>query len=319
MENCHGGRDATRFLIQKLCRSGRPKDFSVLCEALTDAEFDHLACLLKKTVPDDEAVRRAARKAEESMQPQNKIQNLFDSLNVTMQSIADIQQDLVRKTTEASQYRDMYEQQREINEKMKEKMQKAMNSNVTSYIEKNIQSGDCVDSSIPERRPSSIQRYFHDWMMLRLPVNSSSTTEQIARQLGADIVLYTIYHANPPALPNKYAKCMREMVDEILTRHKTVLEQCVDMLMIDEVIGLQALWNISDYLFRREDNQQPVNWGHIASLYAFGGYLAQQNSSTNPQLAYFIGDFLGYYISVRLGKEIDMQGGWVRLLCFCLS
>lgn len=291
MKRYQCGREATRWLLRRFCLHGGAKHFQILCEALDVKEYPHFSKCLKDTNPDDKEVCVAAQAAEKDMKQRFK----FDAVRLDFKNVDNFITEYYHLETEN-------ERLQKINVQLNEELEhaKGMKPGVKSYIL------DCVDSS----QNGNV----NDWLKLRSLVDSSSFTEQIARLLGSDIVQYMTCHDNPPPAPNKYAECMRKMVDKILSKHQEVFDQFVEDLEIDEVNGLQSLWNIADHFFFKTDESKSTVWEHIATLYAFGGHLAQQNPSENLRLAYFIGDFLGYYVSKRLAKQIDKQGGWVSLI-----
>ena len=141
-------------------------------------------------------------------------------------------------------------------------------------------------------------------------VLDANVRESITITTAIDIISYLscgeFKKVEPPK--NKYEATMRRTVKELITRNKDLFEQYINKIKDNEVTGIQFLFNVADEIFR--DNQ--YNWGRIAALYAFCGWLAKHDvgvGSAQPHQA--IGEFLGYYVSEKLGPWIDSNGGWV--------
>jgi BCL2-like 1 (apoptosis regulator Bcl-X) len=244
----------------------------------------------------------------DQVSPVAKLQTLWQKLEET-------QKDIVAENEYLRQHNENLQSELKNVEERKARLRESrleMNPNVVAYINERITAkkdvGDAVDSAKSQQSP--IPSFMRGWLNLRSPVMNSNATEQIARQLGADIVLYKCM-PNPPVAMTPYAKRMREVVDEILSTYEDSFESILDVLYLDEINGLQTLWNIAEEVFCYDKEDSHPHWGHVATLYAFGAYVAMHSFNTSPQMANFVGDFLGYYVSKKLGHAIDKHGGWV--------
>ncbi|KAI0220831.1 hypothetical protein LSAT2_027704 [Lamellibrachia satsuma] len=148
----------------------------------------------------------------------------------------------------------------------------------------------------------------------RSAANIGTLTDAISRALGIDIIEYMIatqLNNEPHVATSKYAKTMRRAVHELSKKYDDIFKKFIQDLSIDELNGFQTLANVADELFR----EGPINWGRIVALYAFGGYVARYSvSSQDSDVINMIGEFLGFYVSKKLGDWIREHGGWDAFL-----
>lgn len=148
----------------------------------------------------------------------------------------------------------------------------------------------------------------------RSAADIGTLTDAISRALGIDIVQYMIATQSdnaPPVATSKYAKTMRRAVHELSKKYDDIFKKFIQDLSINELNGFQTLANVADELFR----EGPINWGRIVALYAFGGYVARYSVSPNDiDVINMIGEFLGFYVSKKLGDWIRENGGWDAFL-----
>lgn len=140
-----------------------------------------------------------------------------------------------------------------------------------------------------------------------------SESRHIARLIGTDIVKYAISSLssaeNTPRVLLEPARCMRTMVDKVISDNpedfRKMITDLLQNVQLDNVFAtLKAVAN--------EVIGDNVNWGRIIAIYAFAAWMAKYFASIgNSNLAYTVGEFIGYYVSEELGNWIDKNGGWV--------
>ena len=175
-----------------------------------------------------------------------------------------------------------------------------------------LQGERCVDMADTSDKVNMDDFMKEKALRRRSAADIGTLTDAISRALGTDIVQYMIATQSnkvPPVATSKYAKTMRRAVHELSKKYDDIFKKFIQDLSIDELNGFQTLANVADELFR----EGPVNWGRIVALYAFGGYVARYSVSPNDgDVINMIGEFLGFYVSKKLGDWIRENAGWVR-------
>ena len=142
--------------------------------------------------------------------------------------------------------------------------------------------------------------------------NSLLECERIARYVGKDLVRYVVQKTQQTgqirAPSNAYTRTMRTVVDEILDRHDKLFTHFIVKLNMDQIKGYDTFVTVADEIFAEGD----FNWGRVGVLFAFAGFVARFAAENgNERMATFMGDFIGFYVAKKLGKDINNQGGWV--------
>jgi len=168
-------------------------------------------------------------------------------------------------------------------------------------------------------QPSSCSQTFTPDQLKRVKVT--------AYKLGEDIVVYVSSKARPaqhyPKPFNSHSKTLRRVVDELSDRHTILFKSMVDKLHIDKPeSGRTSFIGIANEIF----SDGKYNWGRIATLYAFAGWLAKYCVENNvcstgvesannacDNVVQMIGETAGKYVAEKLADWISTQGGWVRL------
>ncbi|ELT87488.1 hypothetical protein CAPTEDRAFT_198866 [Capitella teleta] len=302
-------REISSDLFKTIIRKGQENHYAILCTVLKDEGYEHVVQQLNATDLTQYNYNFDAS-------PQKKMQALCEQLANMQQDIYAENEYLKSKLgTINRELKSVEEREARLRESKAE-----MDPNIVAYINERITGralpSDSVDAAgVGSLGSSFIPPYIQEWMNLRKPVMNANATEQIARQLGADIVSYKCMSDPPPAITT-YATRMRAIVDEILVRYEESFVKFMDVLYLDEINGLQTLWNVADQVFADFKEGENPNWGHVCTLYAFGAYVAKHsfNGEADPQMANFVGDFLGYYVSKKLGATIVKTGGWNAFL-----
>lgn len=167
---------------------------------------------------------------------------------------------------------------------------------------------------------------------------TSTETDRIAHYLAVDCVNFM---SGKPRAYTKHqvdADCavtLRYCVADIVRGNDNKLAAYIAKLRT-EVNGFETLFNVANYVFGFVDEANKtssppssssaaataaaaaanakvtINWGRIVALYAFGGYLAMYGRVCKDRnVENIISDYLGFYVSTKLGVWIDDKGGWV--------
>ena len=103
---------------------------------------------------------------------------------------------------------------------------------------------------------------------------------------------------------------LRRTVDEVSQKHEIVFNSIVKKLQPLTTDTLpQTFLNVVEEMFRDSN----YNWGRIVSVYAFGATLAKHFAENNKNKEFLdkIAEYLGLYVSSKMGRWILQQGGWV--------
>jgi len=140
------------------------------------------------------------------------------------------------------------------------------------------------------------------------PVFSSvDTVKTVAKELAKDVVYYVSgYKTIKPV--NRHAITLRRTVDELSEKHEMVFNSIVKKLQpLTRDTAVQTFFNVMDEMFR----DCSYNWGRVVSVYTFGGRLAKHFVETDaPDFVDNVVDCLGTFVSDKLCKWIQQQGGW---------
>ena len=169
-----------------------------------------------------------------------------------------------------------------------------------------------------------------------VPVTSDET-DRIAHYLAIDCVNFMAGEKQAPSshrIDMECAASLRSCMAEIVKGNDDKLTGYITKLRT-EVNGFETLCNVANYMFgftpdhhqtgvagQQEEghhgrkDKEMINWGRIVALYAFGGYLAMYcRVCRDREVENMISDYLGFYVSTKLGLWIDKKGGWVSNLC----
>ena len=153
---------------------------------------------------------------------------------------------------------------------------------------------------------------------------ATQQTDRIAHYLAADCVNFMAGKASVAAAFEVDAACARTLrccVADIVKGNDNRLSAYIGRLRVQSN-GFETLFNVANYMFGFDGDVAPgddknsvtINWGRVVALYAFGGYLAMYGRVSNDtNVENMISDYLGFYVSTRLGTWIDEKGGWVRI------
>ena len=141
-----------------------------------------------------------------------------------------------------------------------------------------------------------------------------SESRHIARLLGTDIVKYSLSSSsNIPKPLLEPARVMRVVVDQVTLKYsKIVQENFTEVLQDSHSKGIfEVLQTLA-----QEIVQDKISWGRIIMLYATAAWAVKYFAANKfPDLNYTIGEFMGYFVSEKLGSWIDENGGWVIIIC----
>ena len=229
------------------------------------------------------------------LQKQLEQQTMFIDMLVKMNKSSQDTQDGAKPTIPVTELPDLKQAMKEHNLSETEVV-KYINYSVTR---KSKPGADDTDSGkLVDRRRS-------------MSASSLNFTETVAMTTAQDIVTYLACgeeNSRPPK--TKYEATMRRTVSELITNHRTLFEHYIQKIQDNEATGIDFLFNVADEIFR--DGQH--NWGRVAALYAFCGWLAKHDVfSETDQSRQTVGEFLGYYVSQKLGAWIEDNGGWVSV------
>lgn len=139
----------------------------------------------------------------------------------------------------------------------------------------------------------------------------------------AQDLISTFEVENPPKAPNKYCETLRRTVKMMSNKHYQEFKR-ICKTFEGEYDTFQTFVCICDSIF--EDKQ--VNWGRVVAVYAFAAHLANHltNKTTSSvdliasdsdlillskyHLKGQIANFVGMYVSGKLGQWIYDNGGW---------
>ncbi len=131
--------------------------------------------------------------------------------------------------------------------------------------------------------------------------------ETIESHLALDIVYHTsgLIGMNPS---NQHAHTMRHVVAKIIQRNELKLNSCMLQMNISEE---NSGW-VFDAVLNEMFNDNRMNWGRVATVYALAGKLAKYCYDNElVRLVGRIGREAGNYVAVHLKHWIEEQGGWV--------
>ena len=310
-------RKAARKFLMMLPKKGQDA-FKIFCDSLNEAKYGFV---VEKLMSTDISSLVADDVPDFSMSGTTKIEELTKQLWVQTEL-------LMRYKKDIDELRDKSKETDEDKSAMKTKYENIMAESglteddvfefLTDYVKgmkmskvkTQRQDSDTCDrfnedkSSGSSDSPSSRRKSATE-------LAAGNLTDAISRALGIDIVQYMIAtksHSEPPVATSKYAETMRRAVHELSKKYDAIFKKFIQDLSIDELNGFQTLANVADELFR----EGPINWGRIVALYAFGGYVARYSvSAKDSDVINMIGEFLGFYVSKKLGSWIHENGGWV--------
>ena len=137
-----------------------------------------------------------------------------------------------------------------------------------------------------------------------------------ARELATDIVHYVAnYQVQPP--PNEHARTMRRIVDQVRVKHQILFSSMTKKLELptEEQEDVQEYTNgnfvaVAEHVF----NDRIVNWGRVATLYAFAGEFAKHFVEHDmPDYVDFCGHVVADFVCDYLAGWIHQHGGWVGI------
>lgn len=106
--------------------------------------------------------------------------------------------------------------------------------------------------------------------------------------------------------PNAVRLAMRFIGEEFLLDSYDLS----DTLKITPTMAYTLFFELVDNLFRAG-----ITWGRIVSLFAFGGFIAEQCIRKGiSQLVSYIADWVALYTEIHLSQWIIDNGGWVCMI-----
>lgn len=130
-----------------------------------------------------------------------------------------------------------------------------------------------------------------------------------ADRLARDVVQHVLGTVSTTT-GDPVARTLRLATDEILAKHRLLLNGMVSRLQIRRDTCYDTFVSVADELFA--DNT--VTWARIITLYAFGARLALY--CQEKEMADFVPEitrFLGMYVTEHLGGFVREQGGWSEM------
>ena len=141
------------------------------------------------------------------------------------------------------------------------------------------------------------------------PSNHQSEVERIASELATDITYYLCGLRTSPI--NHVSPTMRRVVEDILRRHEYRFNGIMSRLNDLTLDSAELTFMV---VIREMFQDGEVNWGRIASIYAFAGRLAKDLSEkehNTVEVAQTVAEMCSTVVVHSLKDWIQRQGGWV--------
>ena len=134
--------------------------------------------------------------------------------------------------------------------------------------------------------------------------------EKIGKEIGSDIVQYWLFketsYTNLPK-PTKYTMVFRSLAD-VLKKLNDDEDLILQIVMKFDKVGLDGVAEILNYILC----DQTLGWDRVALAFAFVGWLGSHMYKRRKDMkgVMNMGEFAGYYITLRIKPWLQEQGGW---------